>query len=102
MIAQAHAVPITAARHAPREMVYLYPGGTVTYDKGFQCPRGAYFSDVSAYTWKGGKLGRQTWESNGPYVYSQWRSGFGGRVTFDGITFRNETPRRVLVAGWCG
>lgn len=98
-----HAVGLFDARQAPTYLVYLTPGGRVTYARGrngYNCPRSdAYFSDVSAYTWRGGSLSVQRWSRDRTLTY--WRSPDGGRVTFDGITFRNASASPVLVGGWC-
>ena len=46
-----------------------------------------------------GALGGQRWNADHDRTY--WRAAYGGRVTFDGVTFRNATTRTVLVGGWC-
>lgn len=55
-------------------------------------------TDVSAYYWDGSALGAQRWTSDHTVTY--WRAK-RGRVTFDGLTFRNRTRATVLVAVWC-
>ena len=97
------AVSLSEAEVAPTYLVFLYPHASVTYAHGrygYNCPRGGYFSDVSAYQWNGAALAPQRWDRIG---VDYWNYGHGhhGRVTFDGITFRNEGSRPVLVAGWC-
>jgi hypothetical protein len=93
------AVGLFDAERPPTYLVYLYPRGSVTLADahGYNCKRGGYFTDTSAYTWRGGSLGRQ----HSSDTLQWWRSQDGGRVTFDGVTFRNRTPSPVLVAGWC-
>lgn len=103
--ARAHApraVGLFDAVAPPQYLVYLGPGASVTYaygHDGHNCPRGGFFTDTSAYTWRGGSLTPQRWNRDRTLTF--WRSQDGGRVTFDGITFRNRTPSPVLVAGWC-
>lgn len=97
-----HAVSLSQARSAPTYLTYLWPHGSVTYARGsdgHNCQHGGYFSDVSAYTWKGTQLSDQYWSKRGLFYF--WRDDKGKRVTFDGITFRNHTRGRVLVAAWC-
>lgn len=62
--------------------------------------RHGYFSDVSAYRWNGSALGPQRWDDIG---VDYWQLGHGrhGRVTYDGLMWRNESRATVLVAGWC-
>jgi hypothetical protein len=96
------AVGLFDATTPPQYEVYLGVGASVTYAhgrNGYNCPRGGYFTDVSAYTWRGGSLTVQRW--NRDHTLTYWRSQDGGRVTFDGITFRNHSRAPVLVAGWC-
>lgn len=97
------AVSLQDARVAPTYLVYLWPHGSVTYARGsdgHNCQHGGFFSDVSAYTWKGGELSDQHWSKHRQLAY--WHDDKGKRVTFDGITFRNHTRARVLVGAWCG
>lgn len=91
------AVPVSLndARSAPSVMAYVRPGGHKAYRSN--CRAGGKFSDVSAYTWRGGALGAEGF--NGDRIH-YW-PGFHGYVTWDGRTFRNHTRKRVLVAGWC-
>lgn len=104
----ARAVALSDAAVPPTYLVYLWPHGSVTFARetgrhrraADNCPRGGYFSDVSAYAWNGAPLAPQRWDRIGVY-YWQLGHGHHGRVTFDGITFRNESSRKVLVAGWC-
>ena len=84
--ASARAVALTDATAAPSYVRVLAPGASVT--KTRQCPRGARWSDVNAY------------RGNGRALASQRRSAWG-RVTFEGVTFRNAERFAVLVAGWC-
>jgi len=106
--AAAHAAPaaqpvkLSDARTAPDYLRSLKPGRTVTVADGEQCVsdgHAALFSDVSAYRGRGGALGGQRWNADHDVTY--WRAAYGGRVTFDGIAFRNATTRTVLVGGWC-
>lgn len=95
--AHARAVSLADASYPPTYLVYLYPGASVTYaDHGENCPGGGFFSDVSAYQWNGHAVGRQHHTELSDYWPTK-----SGRVTFDGITFRNRSHRPVLVAGWC-
>lgn len=97
---QAREVELSDARVAPSTLDYLKAGRSRTYSRGKQghnCKHG-WFSDVSAYHWDGSALAPQRW--NRDHTVTYWRS-VKGRVTFDGITFRNLTDRPVLVAGWC-
>lgn len=63
-----------------------------------QCASGALYSDVSAYGWRGGRIGRQHWNRARTITYWNTRT---GRVTFDGIVWQNNSRRAVLIAGWC-
>lgn len=90
------AVSLSDARRAPDTLVYLYPHQRVTPT---QCAGSGYFTDTSAYTWRGGALSAQRW--NRAHDRTFWSAPYGGRVVFDGVTFRNATARGVLVAGWC-
>jgi hypothetical protein len=95
----ANRVGLGDATTAPTYLVYLRPHGSVTYSvgsDGHNCPRGGFFTDVSAYAWNGTAIGAQFHTNDHDY----WR-GYRGRVSFDGITFHNGTHRKVLVAGWC-
>ena len=102
--ATAHARPVSlsAALSPPTYLVFLYPHASVTYAygrEGYNCPReGRYFADVSAYAWNGSAIGAQRWTRDRTVTY--WRNRTG-RVTFDGVTFRNASRQFVLVAGWC-
>lgn len=101
------AVGLFDAISAPSRLRYLRPRQSVTFAygrAGNNCRRtrhhrAGFFSDVSAYTWRGGSLRPQRWIDS--HTVIAWPSQDGGRVTFDGITFRNRTPSPVLVAGWC-
>lgn len=107
-VSQAHGKPVGLSQSevAPTYLTYLWPGASVTYaseDDGYNCVdkhgRGVgWFSDVSAYTWQGKPLSQQQWAQH--HTLTFWRAK-KGRVTFDGITFRNHTSKPVLVAGWC-
>jgi len=102
---QARPVALPQATIAPDRMALLQPGRSVTYtseDDGYNCPeKHAFFTETSAYRWNGYQLSGQRW--NADHTVTYWRDNrHGGRVTFDGITFRNHTHRPVLVAGWCG
>lgn len=81
------------ARSAPQTLRYLKAHTAVTITR--QCPRGHYWTELSAYTWRGGRLPAQV-RHGGVNSREQW-----GRVTFDGITWRNHYNHPVLVAGWC-
>lgn len=95
----ARAVALSDATWPPSALRLLYPGQTWTVARdGTPCPRGGYYGDVSAYRWNGSALGAQTWTADHQVTY--WRA-TRGRVTFDGVTFRNRTRDPVLVAGWC-
>ncbi len=85
------AVALSEAREAPSYLRLLAPGQSVT--KLRQCGEN-YWSDLNAYRWSGAALARQTW--NRDRTLTRW-----GRVTFDGVTFRNGSRASVLVAGWC-
>lgn len=101
MASTPRAVALSAATSSPTYLTYLYPHAHVTYSRGrdgHNCPRGGFFTDVSAYNWRGGALSPQRWDTIG---LDYWRTPGGHRVTFDGITFTNESRRPVLVAGWC-
>lgn len=105
------------AERPPTYLVYLYPHGSVTYASGrdgWNCIKhgdvthDGYFTDVSAYSWRGRAIGPQRWDENGKYSSSgapsdYWyvRDHHAGKVTFDGITFENHSRVPVLVAGWC-
>jgi len=52
-----------------------------------QCARGTYFTDTQAYTWRGGKVGRQRWNRDHTVTYWNTRT---GRVSFDGIVWRGR------------
>lgn len=98
--AQPREVELSDARRAPSKLAYLKPGQYKTWahgEAGFNCRRG-YFTDTSAYHWDGSALAPQRWNRDRTLAY--WRS-VRGRVTFDGITFRNHTSQPVIVAGWC-
>ena len=95
--AVAKPVSLSDARTAPDFLRALKPGRTVTVTR--QCPRGGYWMETSAYRGRGGALGGQRWTSDHTVTY--WPAAYGGRVTFDGITFANRTTRTVLVGGWC-
>lgn len=92
----ARRVSLTDARVAPSMMV-LVPAHE-THNALTQCAHGTYYSDISAYRWNGRALGAQRWTRERTLTY--WRARHG-RVTFDGITWRNRTRAAVLVAGWC-
>jgi hypothetical protein len=71
------------------------PGASVTVER--QCGAG-FFTETSAYRSNGGALAGQRWTADETLTY--WR-GRHGRVTFDGVTFKNGTRAPVVVAGWC-
>ncbi len=87
-VADAKPVSLDDARSAPDSLTLLQAGESA---KPAEC-----VTEVSAYGWRGRKLGPQTRTHAG----FSWRSATG-RVTFDGATFRNRSRRAVLVAGWC-
>lgn len=67
----------------------------------FATARGCWLTEYQAYRYNGGPLANQR-RHNGPFPYVYWRdSRNGGNVTFDGITFVNNTQHTVIVAGWC-
>lgn len=80
----ADAVSLRDASVAPSYLRLLAPGQSTTKDR--QC-RGGYWSDVNAYRWTGDALAPQRWNSD--RTVTRW-----GRVTFDGVTFRQRRPGR--------
>lgn len=74
----------------------IRPGQRLTIEH--QCARGGYFTEFSAYRHDGSALGPQNWREGRTLVYWQ---GAHGRVTFDGVTWRNETRATAVVKGWC-
>jgi hypothetical protein len=97
-MAAARPVALADASTPPNTLRYVMPGQHVTYP--IQCANGSgFWSDVSAYRWNGKPLGAQRWSRSA--LRWVWDDPRGGRVTFDGITFRNRTRSPVLVAGWC-
>lgn len=99
--AASHPVSLNDAEAAPTYLVYLWPHAKVTYtyhDGAANCPGGGYFTNVSAYTWRGNAVGPQHW--NRIHDLIVWKT-HSGRVTFNGITFHNSSRAPVLVAGWC-
>lgn len=89
-------VSLSQARTAPDFIASVRSHTVVTVDG--QCRRG-YFTDTSAYWSNGDALAGQRWTFDRALTY--WKAP-RGYVTFDGVTFRNLTPYRVLIAGWCG
>lgn len=73
----------------------LSPHRVVTVER--QCPRGGYFTESQAYRSNGAGM-RQRWNVDRTLTY--WNAPTG-RVTFDGVTFRNRTRATVIVKGWC-
>jgi hypothetical protein len=65
------AVGLFDATQPPTDMVYLYPGARVTLadTRGYDCARHTYFTDVSAYTWRGGSLLPQRWDKRADVDY---------------------------------
>jgi hypothetical protein len=94
----ARPVALTDARVSPDTLARIPAHSERTYPASAQCGDG-YWTEYSAYTRTGGALGGQQWNEDN--TLSWWRAPHG-RVTFDGITFRNKTNRTVLVGGWCG
>ncbi len=92
------AVSLSDASSAPSFLHLVKPGRS--YLTLTQCRGDSYFSDTSAYRWNGQQLSAQRWDRDRTITF--WRDRRGGRVTFDGIVWRNRTHRSVLVAGWCG
>ncbi len=86
------AVSLDDARTAPDALTYLSAGESVS----FEAPCPGPFTEASAYGWRGRALGAQRRTD----ALTYWRTRTG-RVTFDGVTFRNASRRPVLVAGWC-
>lgn len=84
-------VTLRDARVSPSYLRLLEPGRATTVLR--QCP-GYFWQELSAYQWNGESLPAQRW--NRDHTLLRW-----GRVTFDGITFRNHYRQPVLVAGWC-
>lgn len=108
-VAQAspRAVSLSDARTPPTALAIVRPHHAYmppADNEGRPCGLGVrhhgYFSDVSAYQWTGAALAPQRWDRIGVYY---WNIGHGhhGRVTYDGLMWRNESRRTVLVAGWC-
>lgn len=93
---QPRVVPASAATVDADFSASLRPGGVVTVDH--QCAHGGWFTEYQAYRSDGGALGPQRRSSDGRLRF--W-AGRHGRVTFDGVTFRNGTRARARVAGWC-
>lgn len=91
------AVSLSEARYAPTMLARIPAGTRATFDH--QCPRGTFYSEVSAYRADGSALGPQRW--NRDHTRTYWRASPTRAVGFDGITFHNRTTRPVLVAGWC-
>lgn len=104
-VAAPRAVRLSDARTAPTHLALLAPHARTTLDD-WQCGRAPvngsasdrYYSDTSAYGWDGHALGAQRWTRDHTVTYWRTRT---GRVTFDGVVFRNHSRRAVLVAGWC-
>lgn len=107
-MAQARPVALADAHSAPSMLHYVQAGRYFTPNTdamGRPCKRTAqaraYYSDVSAYAWDGSALGAQ--RRNARTLLTYWhRPGSAGAVTYDGLTFHNDTYAPVLVAGWCG
>jgi hypothetical protein len=88
----ARAVALSDATAPPTTLTLLRPGRSTTWQGA------CLLSDASAYGWRGEALGAQRWVAHRTVM--TWR-GTGGRVTFDGVAFRNHTRAAVIVAGWC-
>lgn len=102
---KAHRVGLGDALTPPTVLHYLRPHRSITYTHGrdgHNCPRGGWFSDVSAYAWNGTAIGAQV-DYDDYDAWSVRSAGHGahGHVTFDGITFWNGSNVPVLVAAWC-
>lgn len=104
--AQARPVTLAMANTPPTFLSNLGPGNYVDAGDpatGFACAQdevlNGYFTDTSAYTWKGAALSGQRWNADRTVTY--WRDRSGRSVTFDGVRFRNHTNHAVMVAGWC-
>jgi hypothetical protein len=93
---QPRAAPASAATVDADFSASLRPGAVVTVDR--QCAHGGWFTEYQAYRSNGDALGPQHRSRDGLLV--SW-AGRHGRVTFDGVTFRNLTHARTRVAGWC-
>ena len=87
--AQGRPVTLRQAAIPPTYLRMLQPGRSTTVTR--QCGS-QYWSELSAYQWNGEALPGQRYYGERMH----W-----GRVTFDGITWRNGTSQPVLVAGWC-
>jgi hypothetical protein len=107
--ASARPVSLSQANYAPDWMVLVQGDSAATpaVDRKGQpriCKtitgRSGYFADINAYQWYGSALDSQHVNRRNGFLYWRDRQG-GGRVTFDGFTFRNHTTEPVLVAGWC-
>jgi len=93
--AAARPVGLADARSAPQTILYVRPGGRYdTLDGVSQCKGGGYWTEVSAYGWRGDALPAQRWTDHRTLM--TW-----GRVTFDGVTVTNGYRHAILFAGWC-
>jgi hypothetical protein len=96
--------PSYAQRNVDADFTATLPAGAIlTIDRA--CPAakdlGYAFTESSAYRANGAPMGHQQY--NTLTLRSSWSyPGTRTKVTFDGITFRNHTKHRVMVAGWCG
>lgn len=104
--AMAKPVSLSDASYPPTVLHYIQPGKgwTPRHDRegrtcGLRSHRRGYFSDVSAYRWTGRALHAQRW--NRDHTETFWIDHDDFAVTYDGLTFFNDTPAPVLVAGWC-
>lgn len=96
-----HAPELSEADAPPTVLRYLRPDASATFARGrdgHNCRGGGWFSETQAYRWDGRALGQQRWTREHDLTYWPARR---GRVTFDGITFHNDTHQPVLVAAWC-
>lgn len=92
-----HAPTLGDATSPPRMLVMVPAHDAWQVLRQCDGKRMGFYTNVQAYTWSGGGL-VQRWTRDKTLTY--WRIGHG-RVTFDGLTWHNESRRPVLVAGWC-
>jgi hypothetical protein len=96
----ARAVALRDARSTPDYLHLLRAGHSVVLPKHTHggCT-GPQLIDLSAYTWRGGKLSPEQIDESDGWVY--WFDHRGEAVIYDGLGFQNQTTHAVLVAGWC-
>lgn len=89
-----------AVQPGPELQVVVPAGGHVEVGEE-QCEGGGdgYFAEVAVSQRDGRPLGEPSTSSDG--TVDTWRA-LGGRITWDGVTFRNTSSGAVTVAAWCG